>query len=98
MPAKPIDTPAHKVEADAVVVGVFSDGTPSSAAEAIDSASSGVVTRVMESKEFEGKPGQTLALHQPAGVASPLVLLVGLGPKEKFDVGPAFRAAATVIG
>ena len=83
MSAKTIDSLAHEAKTDAVVIGIFSDQPSTGAAAAIDSALGGVVTRVIEAKEIEGKPEQTLALHQPAGVASPLVLLVGLGPKDK---------------
>jgi len=38
---------------------------------------------------------QVLPLYHAGGVASPLVLIVGLGKRDEFDVGAAFRAAGT---
>jgi leucyl aminopeptidase len=85
---------ATQVAADAVVLGLFADEALLATAAAVDQAAGGVITRLVESKEIACKACETTALWGLAGVAAPQVLLVGLGPREKFDRGVAFRAAA----
>src|SRR5438876_1013603 len=87
-------TNVAKFDADAVVVGVFENTPPSGPAAEVDRASGGLVSRLIEGKEFAGKPYELLPLLSPPGIASRQVLLIGLGPREKFDAGGAFRSAA----
>ena len=61
----------------------------------LDRSQKELVTRLLESKEFEGKLGETLVVHQPTGFATPMLVLVGLGSRENFSCGNAFRAAAS---
>ncbi len=78
------DAAADKADTPCVVVGVF-DGALSPAAAAIDAASGGALTRLVESGDFTGKSAATLVLHGLAGVKSPRVLLVGLGREGEVD-------------
>jgi leucyl aminopeptidase len=87
---------ADTADTPCVVAGLFEDG-PSSAAAAIDEASGGAIARLRESGDFNGKSGTTLVLHGLANVASPRVLLVGLGAREKFDAR-AFERACGAAG
>ena len=87
--------PITQIEADAVVVGIFEDKQQGPAAEAVDTATGGQIARVLEAKEFSGKPFELLPLLAPAGVKARQVLVVGLGDKAKFDAGMAYRVAAT---
>ena len=84
-------TAADKADTPCVVAGVF-DGAFSPAATAIDAASGGALARLRESGDFTGKPGTTLLLHGLANVASPRVLLVGLGARQGFDARMFERA------
>jgi leucyl aminopeptidase len=86
--------PPHTVEADAVVVGLYADSAPSGPAAEIDRATGGALKRLIAAKELAGKTHETTMLLAPAGVASPAVLVVGLGEKAKLDRGVAFRCAA----
>jgi leucyl aminopeptidase len=95
MPIQSIDTEPQSAATDAVVVGIFADEALAGAAAKIDAAVGGAIAKLIEAKEFEGKAGQTLPLHHPSGVASGLLLLVGLGKRDDFDVGGAYRAAGT---
>jgi leucyl aminopeptidase len=83
------------INADAVVVGVYADEALSGAAEEINRASQGVLTRLQESKDLTGKRGEIITLYAPAGVRARQVTLVGLGQRSSLDRSGAFRAAAT---
>ena len=85
---------ATEIDADAVVLGLFSDSPLPAPAAAVDRATGGLITRLVEAKEVSGKAYELTPLWSPAGVAAPLVLLVGLGPREDFDRGVAFRASS----
>lgn len=82
-----------QADAAAVVLGIYQDQPLSGFAAALDQATGGVVSRLLERKEITGKHCELLPLHAPQGVKAPLVLLVGLGKREELDAGSAFRAA-----
>jgi len=82
------------VTTDAVVVGLFADGTLSPAAKAIDAACGGRIAALAERGDLSGKPGRTGLLADLAGVSAPRVLVVGLGEAAKFDTA-AFRKACS---
>jgi leucyl aminopeptidase len=81
--------------ADAIVVGLYADSPAAGAAEELNRATGGLITRLIEAKELTGKKNETTMLLAPPGVKSPVVLLVGLGNKDSLDRGVAFRAAST---
>jgi leucyl aminopeptidase len=90
------DSPAT-VAADAVVVGIYADSPLTRAAELVNQATGGLITRLIEAKELSGKKNETTTLLAPAGVKAPVVLFVGLGSKDSLDRGVAFRAAAESV-
>jgi leucyl aminopeptidase len=83
----------HLVVADAVVIGVFSEGPLSAAALAIDQATGSVVSKLRERGEFAAKVAEILPLHSPNGVHAGLVLLVGLGKPTEWSITTAHRVA-----
>jgi leucyl aminopeptidase len=87
------DSPAT-VGADAIVIGLFADSPPSGAAEELNRATGGLITRLLEAKELTGKRNETTTLLAPPGVKTPVVLVVGLGKKDAVDRGVTFRAAS----
>jgi leucyl aminopeptidase len=89
-----IQSSVRETQADAVAVGVFQDAEPSGPAAELDSALSGAIRALVERKEFAGRSYETAPLLVPVGKARQ-ALVVGLGPREKFDAGAAFRCAAT---
>lgn len=92
-----IDTLASSVsetDADALVVPLFAGQPLDGAAAELDRATEGLVQRLLDTGEFRAKSYETLALHAPAGVRAPLVLLVGLGKREAWNQGVAHRAAS----
>jgi len=73
---------AERVEADALVIGVF-DGTArlAGAAQAVDKAAGGAVKELLKSGDFTGKNGQIVVLYPTAGKLK-RVIVVGLGPEK----------------
>jgi len=82
------------LSADAIVIGIYADASPSGPAEEFNRASGGLLSRLIEAKEITGKKCETQALLAPPGVKVRQVLVVGLGQKDPFDRGIAFRAAS----
>jgi leucyl aminopeptidase len=82
-----------KLSATALVVPVWSGEALSGSAATVDQATAGLVSKLLETKEFNAKLYETLSIHQPAGLNTRLLLLVGCGEQAKWDAGRAFRVA-----
>ena len=82
----------EKQRAGCVIVGIFQRRVPSEAAATLDALCDGAIGSVMRRGDMDGKLGQTLVLHRPAGLLCDRLLLVGLGRERDFDEG-AFRKA-----
>ena len=91
-----------EVQSDAVVIGIYEDGGLDAYASALDSASGGVLRRLVDSGEISTSRCSVTLLPEFAGIQSRLVAVVGLGPvpravafREGFR-GPAlpYQAAA----
>lgn len=95
MPVSATSVSVTQLEADAVVVGIYADSSPAGAAAELDKATGGLLTRLIERKEITGKKNEITTILGPAGVKAHTAVVVGLGPKDTFDRGVAFRAAAT---
>jgi leucyl aminopeptidase len=94
MPITITRQPLAQLTADALVIGLFADSPAAGPAAEFDRASGGLVSRLIEAKELSGKKFEVVTLLAPAGIKAGQVVVVGLGPKESFDRGVAFRAAA----
>jgi leucyl aminopeptidase len=90
------DKPALEIAADALAVGIFQGEPLSGAAAAIDAELQGAIRQLIDRQEFAGKPYETAPLLVPVGKANQ-VLLVGLGNREKFDLGMAYRTSAAAV-
>ncbi len=88
------DSRVIETEADAVVVGIFEESRLGGAAAEVDASLQGAIRGWIERKEFSGRSHETASLLVPVGRAQQ-ALVVGLGRKEKFDAGAAFRCSAT---
>ncbi|MEE8482021.1 MAG: leucyl aminopeptidase [Acidiferrobacterales bacterium] len=82
-----------ELSSDCLILPVFAGGELLPPAKSVDEDSSEKLLDIINSGDMEGKKGQTLLLHNVAGVSSKRVLLVGAGELEKFDAD-AFRAVA----
>ncbi|MDQ3229196.1 MAG: leucyl aminopeptidase [Pseudomonadota bacterium] len=86
------DAPAQATT-DCIVVGAYADKTLTPAAQALDSASGGRLTALIERGDISGKTGKTAMLHDLPNVAAPRVLVIGLGEPAKFGVPQYLKAA-----
>ena len=80
-------------KACAIAVPAFEGGALSTAAQGLDKATGGAVTRAIASSRFTGATGQTLDLIAPHGVDAARAVIVGCGAREKFDARAAELAA-----
>jgi len=80
-------------QVDCIVVGAYADKTLTAAAQAIDGASGGKLSALLQRGDVSGKTGKTTLLHALPGVAAPRVLVVGLGEPGKFGVAQYLKAA-----
>jgi leucyl aminopeptidase len=90
------DVAKHKT--DMVVVNLFEgDREPGGATGAVDRAIGGTITAAIRDGDFRGKWGETLLLRPDKGVASPRILVSGLGNREKFTLDLVRQAQLPVM-
>lgn len=86
-----------KVQTDAICLGIF-EGVqrPGGAAGAVDRALDGALSEILTDGDFSCKKGEIFWLRTHGKIGAKRVLLVGLGPAEKFsaDVVREVSAAA----
>lgn len=82
---------------DCLVVGMFEGQSLSGVAKTLDTATKGLVTRLVKLGDFEGKRGSHLMLHEVAGIGATRVLLVGLGKEAEFGDKAFADAARTAL-
>ncbi len=88
-----IDGTVLQTPADAVVVGVYSDGTFSGAARQVNEASNGLLKKLVDSQDIGTESLDVSVLPAVPGVIASRVVVVGMGAAGKVDRGTAFRAA-----
>ncbi len=80
--------------ADLLVVNLFEGVTESGGATgAVDRALNGAIREVIAAGDFKGERDSSVVLYTRGAIPAPRVLVVGLGPAEKFDLNAARRAA-----
>ena len=92
-------------KADMVVVHLFEgEKKPAGAAGAVDASIGGAIEAAIGDGDFKGESGETLLIRPVKGIASPRLLVVGLGRKEKFtgdhvrqSMLPVLRAAPAAL-
>lgn len=87
----------EKQRSACVVAGVFEPRRLSPAAQQIDKISDGFLSNLLRRGDLEGKPGQTLLLHNVPGMLSDRVLLVGCGRERDFTEAVYKKAVATAV-
>ncbi len=86
-----------QTETDCLVVGVYADKSLSPSAKALDEASGGRLSALLNRGDVSGKTGRTSFLHDIEGVKAPRVLVVGLGEAAKFAVPQYIKAVADAV-
>ena len=87
------NAPAPTAEVDAVIVGIYADGSLSAAAAQIDAASSGALKKLIAAADINGKVGKVHTLFALPGVVARRVIVVGLGEPAKLDAAAFLKAA-----
>ena len=75
---------AAATQSDCMVVGVYEAKVLSEAAQEIDRASKGMISKLLADGDMDGKLEATLMLHHVPGLTSSRLLLVGLGKEADF--------------
>ncbi len=75
---------AAATQSDCLVVGVYEAKVLSEAAQEIDLASKGMISKLLADGDMDGKLEATLMLHHVPGLTSRRLLLVGLGKQADF--------------
>ena len=75
-----------KIDADAVVVGLYSEGVPLGPAEEIDQATEGLITRLVKSEEITGKANEVVSLLEQIPVAVNGNYVLSDGDGETLDI------------
>jgi len=86
------------VKSDMIVVHLFEEANQlDGATGAVDAAVGGALSEAINAGDFKGKTAETYFFRPSKGVASPRVLVVGLGKKEKFTYDIARQVALPVL-
>ncbi len=83
--------PVTEVKVQWLVLGLYENETERP--EVLGETGAGkVVERLLSEKEVAGTLGELTVLHAPSGLGAESMLLVGLGPRARFDAGAAYSA------
>jgi leucyl aminopeptidase len=92
-----------EARADVLVLGRYAaEGRPPAEFAAVDRALGGLLSKVLTSEKFEGKPGQISYVHTGGKIPAERVLVVGLGPhrrsdRTRADAEPVRRAVSAAV-
>ena len=87
-----------KQRAACVVVGVFSRRLLTPEGKLLDKLSNGYLARRLKNGDMTGEIGQSLLLHEVAGIQANRVLLIGCGPQKEFTPPRLRKAAGAAVG
>ncbi|WP_432696543.1 leucyl aminopeptidase [Marinobacterium sp. YM272] len=78
-----VNGPVEALETDCIVVGVEAEGKLAPSAAALDKATSGYLSELVESGDITGKAGELLTLFKLPGLKARRVMVVGLGKADE---------------
>ncbi|MDE2507908.1 MAG: leucyl aminopeptidase [Planctomycetota bacterium] len=87
-----VTQPIVEVSSQWLILGMFEE-EPGIPAGLEGTGLAATVRRLRASKDVSGSLNELTAFHDPSGLAAASALLVGLGPRARFDAGAAFGAA-----
>jgi leucyl aminopeptidase len=88
--------PVDRVEAELLAVPIGAGRTLGPGADVVDAALDGGLDAFMQEADFEGKPGQSLAVPTRGRLRADAAVLVGVGKFEQLTADDLRRAAAAV--
>lgn len=75
----------EQVETQCLVIGVAKDSPAPGTAATVDTATDGLISRLIESGDLSSKPGRCVMLHSQPGLPAQRVLAVGIGSIDKLS-------------
>jgi len=87
----------EKQRSGCIVVSVFESRKLSVVAQQIDAVSGGTISGILRRGDLEGRPGQTLLLHNIPSLPSERVLLIGCGKEKEFNENRYRDATAKAV-
>jgi len=88
-------TPDFRQPTELLSIGLFQDRGLQAGHKPVDEVLGGLVSKVLERKDFKGKKGERLLLHHDGPLAR--VALIGLGEPDKFTTDVARQAAGNAV-
>ena len=82
-----------EIGTECLVVAVSEDGPMGPSANAINTASGGMIEAMLESGDIQAKTASTTLLHRPPGIAAERLLVVGMGEADKLSLARFHRAS-----
>ncbi len=80
-----------------LIVGSYTGGKLTSAAQSIDQASHGQLTNILKKGDLSGKPGSALMLYDISGNRANRVLVLGLGEEKKLNLSHYSKAVKKAV-
>lgn len=90
-------TVPEKQRSACAILGVFEGRKLTATAKRVDKSTGGSLGKALRHGDIEGKPGQTLLLHNLSGIAAERVLLVGCGSQGDITDSAFRRVMASAI-
>ena len=90
-------TTSEQVSGDCIVVGIDEAGKISGAANKIDQACGGMISRGVATGDISKKPFDTTLLPLPTDAMHSAVLVIGTGASQAISVSDAFTLGATAL-
>ncbi|MFK8013142.1 MAG: M17 family metallopeptidase, partial [Marinicellaceae bacterium] len=87
-------TKPNSIQSDAIIAAAYSDESYNSTILEIDQLVDGQISKLTESKDFKANTGEVLTLFSKNGHR---IVLVGLGKKDKCDLGTLQTATSKAI-
>ncbi|MBI2995366.1 MAG: leucyl aminopeptidase [Candidatus Melainabacteria bacterium] len=88
----------ENIKCDVLIVNLFEGvKTPGGGTGAVDLALKGLIKKIIKEEDFKGKIGSTLVIRTNGQIPAKKVIVVGLGKKEKFNLGGVRKVAAASL-
>jgi len=86
-----------RARADALAIGVFSDGKDTGAAATVDRSQRGLLKDMRKRGELKGSADEVHVVAASTGISAKRVILVGLGKRADFNVSSFARFAGLAV-
>jgi leucyl aminopeptidase len=84
-----------QIEDGAIILSHFEGERISGLVKAIDGRLSGMISQILENKDFGGRLNQTAIIYTQGKLSTPRIILVGLGKKGEFNLDKLRQAFAS---